>query len=516
MGPALALLNQRSQEGWQFGAGRPSFCDRAWKYYRQIKCFSRSPQPPHLFLADADPENFLAGFIAACAANCPVTIGNPQWTQTEQNQAIALVQPSAILTQEEIQPQSQPGINLANPSYGSKDISPQKVKMCHAPRGTSSAPKSLLLKDCSKDFRNLDPAQNAAPILIPTGGSSGRLRFAHHTWNTLIASVKGFQQHFQCDPINCLCILPVHHVSGLMQFMRAFVSGGQLWVKTSADFFRNLSTLYLQSGRELAGLNPAETFISLVPTQLQRMLDQHPLAIPWLARFQAVLLGGAPAWTTLLNQAQATQLPIALTYGMTETASQVATLRPAEFLAGDRSCGQALPHAAIEIWDDRDQPLPPNQPGQIVVWAKSQALGYISPQPDNPLLERHTKNLPPLRTADWGWLDDRGYLHIGGRWDRAILTGGETVFPEEIEAAIQTTKLVQDVCVVGLPDAQWGERVVAAYVPLANISETQISQAIAAKLAGFKRPKQWVALSALPRNAQGKLNLDQLKRYCGG
>jgi O-succinylbenzoic acid--CoA ligase len=111
-----------------------------------------------------------------------------------------------------------------------------------------------------------------------------------------------------------------------------------------------------------------------------------------------------------------------------------------------------------------------------------------------------------------GYFDDLGELHLVGRSSSKIITGGENVFPAEVEAGIRATQLVSDVCVIGIPDRDWGEAVTAAYV-LANpdISLSQLQQATSDRLTHFKRPKQWIAFDSLPRNAQGKLNLAQIR-----
>ncbi|MEO1300462.1 MAG: AMP-binding protein, partial [Cyanobacteria bacterium J06636_16] len=339
-------------------------------------------------------------------------------------------------------------------------------------------------------------------ILIPTGGSSGNLRFAVHTWETLSGSVQGFQQHFQSPVVNAYCVLPLFHVSGLMQAMRCLLSGGQLILQP----FQTL----LQEG---AIASPSDNlFLSLVPTQLQRLLNSGRDFIPWLRQFTAILLGGAPAWPSLLNTARDLQLPLSPTYGMTETASQVATLLPAEFLAGNTGSGRALPHASITIRDNTGQSLAPNQTGHIAIEAKSLAQGY-----------NQTPLTSPFQTGDLGHLDESGYLYVQGRQKALIITGGEKVLPEEVEAAILTTGMVQDVIVIGIPDEDWGEVVVAVVVPAATrpvASLTQnarteylghwnpdrLIQYLKSQLSPYKLPKHWLVRTSLPRNPQDKLN----------
>ncbi|MBD0337322.1 MAG: AMP-binding protein [Cyanobacteria bacterium Co-bin13] len=295
--------------------------------------------------------------------------------------------------------------------------------------------------------------------------------------------------------VHAYCVLPLYHVSGLMQALRAFISGGKLAVQP----FRSLS-----SGNRL-DLPPQNSFISLVPTQLQRLLDQGEAT--WLSQFRAVLLGGAPAWPSLLGQARSQGIPIALTYGMTETAAQVATLLPAEFLSDRNSAGRALPHARIEIWDETGEKLPPGQVGQICVYVRSLAHGYSQTSFGSQAVPADVKGWRGFLPGDVGYLDEQGYLTVVGRNNTQIITGGEKVFPEEVERVILETGLVSDVCVVGPPNSNWGQVVTALYMPgAADLDVEELRQSIMPQLSKFKQPKHWIAVESLPRNAQGKVN----------
>jgi O-succinylbenzoic acid--CoA ligase len=230
-----------------------------------------------------------------------------------------------------------------------------------------------------------------------------------------------------------------------------------------------------------------------------------------------VLLGGAPAWDSLLEQARQHNIPLAPTYGMTETASQVVTLKPKDFLTGNNSCGQVLPHAKVTIRSSTDEILGNNQTGMISIQSNSLSLGYYPitmserwGQGKN--LPNAKSPIPNLKSDDLGFFDDQGYLHVVGRSSRKIITGGENVFPAEVEAAIQSTQLVNDVCVTAIPDLHWGEAVIAVYVPRSETTSTTLLQAtLKDKLSKYKQPKHWVPVASLPRNAQGKVDYEQLQ-----
>jgi O-succinylbenzoic acid--CoA ligase len=426
--------------------------------------------PATLLIAEPDPLNFLASLCAALLSD-----GLEEWAT-----------PEGIATR----------IALGNPTWGV-----QEWFQVH-----SLLPAVTILTPTAPDFAFSPPATTPFPpprpsspltLLIPTGGSSGQLRFAHHTEETLLASVQGFREFFQPElgngPINCCCVLPLYHVSGLMQVLRSAVSGGQLVLG---------SFKALEKG-EFPAIAPERFFLSLVPTQLQRLLDS-PAGAGWLRRFHTILLGGAPAWDDLLTQARQQQLRLAPTYGMTETASQIATLRPAEFLAGEAGCGRVLPHAQVEIVDDVGAPLPVGEIGRVQIRATSLARGYWG----------ESEFGDTLATGDLGRLDAAGRLHIAGRSDDKIITGGENVFPAEVEAAIWATGLVRDVAVLGVGDRHWGEVVTALYVPATpQVSPKRLEASLQGKLSRFKQPKRWVAADSIPRSAQGKLNRHQLAEF---
>lgn len=461
----LTDFNQRIGEDWLIGDDTHQFHHLTEQLFQEFTQLYQGKTPPKILLAESHPWRFLAAFLAAVAADCPVFLGNPTWVEQEWQQVLTLVQPDLIFGQ---------AINpLPTPHSGLRT--------------------------------QYSPLPNS--IMIPTGGSSGQIRFAIHTWQTLMASVQGFHQYFDYKAINSFCVLPLYHVSGLMQFLRSLITGGRFVILP-------FKAVVAGQGQEI---DPTEFFISLVPTQLQRLLTAQKAN--WLSQFQTVLLGGAPAWESLLEEARRHQIPLAPTYGMTETASQVVTLKPEAFLAGDNSCGQVLPHAQVTIRSPTDEILGTNQPGIVTIQSESLAWGYYSDLALNQVLYsvEATPNLnskiPTLKSDDLGFFDEQGYLTVIGRRSQKIITGGENVFPAEVEAAILATQLVIDVSVIGLPDQDWGQVVTAVYVPCSlAVSLDVLQEAVANKLSKFKRPKYWVPVEHLPRNPQGKVNNDDLKK----
>ncbi|MGC1395785.1 MAG: 2-succinylbenzoate--CoA ligase [Coleofasciculaceae cyanobacterium] len=442
----LTYLKQRQFDDWLIGYDSREFYQLSHQLFSDWSKQTNREAPLKILLAEKDSVRFLASFVAAVAANCQVFLCNPNWVEQEWQQVFNLIQPDLILGDV--------------PNY--------------------------IPEIYSKNEEN-----NEAKIMIPTGGTSGKVRFAIHTWETLIASAHGFKQYFEEQSINSFCVLPLYHVSGLMQFIRSFTTGGKIVILP----FKSMAAMVKNGERK-------NFYISLVPTQLAQLLNKEMAT--WLSDFKAVLLGGAPAWAELLEQARNFHIPIALTYGMTETASQIVTLKPEAFLRGNNSNGQVLPHAQLTIQNSTGKQLGVNQIGLITIKSDSLMLGYYPHFLTDQLY---------FQTDDLGFFDVQGYLTIVGRNSNKIITGGENVFPGEVEAAIQATKLVVDVCVIGISDLHWGQAVTAIYVPRTEtVSQELLKSFIEDKLSKYKQPKYWLRVESLPRNYQGKVNIEQLKK----
>ncbi|MEH1822017.1 MAG: 2-succinylbenzoate--CoA ligase [Nostoc sp.] len=446
----LDYLNNLAQNDRLIGYSSHEFNQIAQQLYLELTQLSACRTPPKIILAEREPIRFLASFLAACAANCPVFLCNPDWGTQEWQQVFDLVQPDII--------------------WG---------ELLHTP--TPPLPHSPL------------PTPHSPLIMIPTGGSSGQIKFAIHTWETLISSVQGFTEYFQLIQVNSFCVLPIYHVSGLMQFMRSFTTGGKLAIQPFKA---------VECGQTL-NIKQSEFFISLVPTQLQRLLQNLELT-EWLSQFNTVLLGGAPAWNELLEKARFHRIRLAPTYGMTETASQIATLKPDDFLRGKISSGQILPHAKVTIRNQEGEILNSNQIGNITIHAQSLALGYYP-------ITRENQDI--FQVDDLGFLDEQNHLNIVGRNSDKIITGGENIYPAEIEFAIQATQMVADICVIGIPDKHWGQVLTAIYIPKqSDTSALKIQTLLKEKLSKFKIPKYWIPQQNLPRNSQGKINRQHLQQ----
>ena len=325
-------------------------------------------------------------------------------------------------------------------------------------------------------------------LCVPTGGTSGVLRFARHDERTLSAAVRGFCGHFGVRRVNAVDVLPAHHVSGLMARIRC---------EDTRGVHIEWSWKQLENGQwpELPTTDDG-WFLSLVPTQLQRLLASE-IAVANLRMFRLVFIGGGPLWPGLAEAAALAGVPLAICYGMTETAAMVAAQKPGEFAAGDRSCGLPMSHVQVEMVDEvSGKALPVGAPGLVRITGQAICRGYW------PELNAGQS----LLTEDLGRFDAQGRLHLLGRRDAVIITGGEKVSPLEVEAVLRTSDEFDDVAVLGLPDVKWGQVVVACYSPRVEIMDTRKIAAVLEMLAFYKRPKHFLAISPWPRNAQGKLN----------
>jgi O-succinylbenzoic acid--CoA ligase len=171
---------------------------------------------------------------------------------------------------------------------------------------------------------------------------------------------------------------------------------------------------------------------------------------------------------------------------------------------GRSSSGLVLPHAQVHIQNEQGKILPPLEIGTIAIQSQSLFWGYY-PQVAG--------DRPPLVTDDLGYFDTEGYLHLLGRNSQKIITGGENVYPQEVEAALLATGLVQDVVVVGIEDEHWGQVIAAVYVPrILPVTSDYLQECLNKQLLSYKIPKYWLAVKSLPRNSQGKVSYPQLQK----
>ncbi len=306
-----------------------------------------------------------------------------------------------------------------------------------------------------------------AALAIFTSGTSGRPKGARLTWENVEAACRASVEHLGHGTEDVwLTALPLHHVSGLSAVARSAYAGGGVRLLSRFDA--------VGFAREMRS---GSTIVSVVPTMLHRILDHD--AGPF-DNLRAVLVGGGPIPDGLLERASAARMPVLPSYGMTETFGQVATLRPGAAL-GRRA--HPLPGVELRVGDD----------GPIALRSDQVSPGYLG---------EVDRGDPWFVTSDLGEVDDEGAVTVLGRADIVIVTGGENVNPERVEAELMGHVSVDEVVVVGVEDELWGSRLVAVYNGSAGRAD--LESWLTGRLPGFMVPKQWVAVDSIPRTPLGK------------
>jgi O-succinylbenzoic acid--CoA ligase len=329
--------------------------------------------------------------------------------------------------------------------------------------------------------------------IVYTSGTTGRpkgamLSYGNHFWSA-IGSAFNLGVHADDRWLACL---PLFHVGGLSILFRSLVYGMPVVLHESFDADRVNAAID----------DDSVTIVSVVSVMLQRMLETRGEK-PYPLSLRCVLLGGGPAPEALLQECAARGMPVVQTYGLTETASQVATLAPEEALARLGSAGKPLLSTELRIVRDDGSTCEPGEAGEILVRGPTVTRGYFN-RPDET-----ARALAGgwLHTGDVGYLDAEGYLYVLDRRDDLIVSGGENVYPAEVEAVLQTHPAVLEAGVFGVPDARWGQSPAAVVVlrPGVTLTAEELIAYCRERLASYKTPVRMSFTAHLPRNAAGKL-----------
>jgi O-succinylbenzoic acid--CoA ligase len=335
-------------------------------------------------------------------------------------------------------------------------------------------------------------------LVLFTSGTTGEPKAVRVTGRNVLASAVASAFRLGVTPGDrWLATLALHHTGGVAPLYRATVYGTAVVLRESFDAAGVLADL---------GEHGA-TGVSLVPTMLRRMLDvdadgegNEGDGFPDSVR--TVLLGGAPTPESLVERCRERGVPVAPTYGMTETASQVATARPPEAFAHPTTVGRPLLWTRVTVVDDDGEPLPEGAVGELVVDGPTVTPGYLDRAATVEAFCGHG-----LLTGDLGRVED-GRVVVLGRLDDRIVTGGENVAPAEVERVLRGHPAVDDVAVVGLPDEEWGERVAALVVPAtgASVDRDALESFCRERLAAFKLPRVVATAAELPRTVSGTVD----------
>lgn len=328
--------------------------------------------------------------------------------------------------------------------------------------------------------------------LLFTSGTTGPAKGVVLTYGNQLASAEASRAQLgaRADDRWLLC-LSLFHIGGMAIPLRACIDAQCVVLHRSFEAEAVAQALFDQQ----------ITLISLVPTMLHRLLEVLPSAPPTL---RCALIGGGPIPQVLLETAIERGFPVAPTYGLTESASQAATGTP-----GDHRSGvPALPGTEIEIRDAEARSVDAGQAGEVCIRGDQVMQGYLNDSEAN----RQALRSGWLHTGDIGLLDDSGRLHLLDRRSDLIVSGGENVYPGEIEDVLLRHPKLGDAAVVGESDPEWGQRVVAHVVlEAARATAIELEEHCRAHLAGFKIPRRFYFRDSLPRSAGGKLLRRELR-----
>ena len=311
-----------------------------------------------------------------------------------------------------------------------------------------------------------------AYAVVTTAGSSGDPKGVILTRGNVDAAIAASRARLGNDATDrWLLCLPLYHIAGLSIIWRSLAAGGSVLIHDRFDAARVAEAL--KSGQA--------SMVSLVPTMLHRLLDADPGPYDGL---RAVLVGGGPANRELVERGLESGLPVLTTYGTTETASQVATVTAGEEYEGLATTGRPLDGMMV-TFDD----------GEILVDGPAVSPGYLGEPPRD----------GPHRTHDLGHFDDHGRLVVTGRKDDIILSGGEKVVPQHVEAVLESFPGIDRAIVVGIADDDWGQAAVAV-IEGEPIDEEALGARARAALPTHEVPKRWLRVDALPELSTGKID----------
>ncbi|VTZ93096.1 o-succinylbenzoate--CoA ligase [Limosilactobacillus reuteri] len=285
-----------------------------------------------------------------------------------------------------------------------------------------------------------------------------------------------------------LCVAPIFHISGFSIIMRGLIYG--MTVRLVEKFRAE------EIERILA--NETVTIMSVVPFMLKKLIQQqNKTNTHYNSAFRCMLLGGGTIDRETLEICLQRSIPVVQCYGMTETCSQIVALRSVDALLKLGSVGQPLFSTQLKLSKD----------GEILLKTPALTPGYLNLP--NKLPSKMIDGW--YRTGDIGHLDKEGYLYIDGRADEMLISGGENIFPQEVEQVYQRYPQINEVAVVGQNDSVWGQVPVAFVVSDRRLSTTKLMNYGYEHLARYKVPQHYIFVSELPKNASGKIRRFMLR-----
>lgn len=342
------------------------------------------------------------------------------------------------------------------------------------------------------------PSPEGLLAMVYTSGTSGRPKGAMLSRRAFVASAKASARRLGwTEDDRWLLCLPLCHVGGLSIVTRCLLARRCVVIEPRFDPEAVLDTI----ARERV------TLLSVVPTMLKALLEHD--RNNRLSRLRALVVGGASTPTALLEECARRGILALTTYGLTEACSQVTLQSVRDRWSTEPGSGQALDGTELRIAGESGERLPVGRIGKILVRGPTMMTGYWrQAEVGNDWFD----------TGDLGWLDEHARLHVVGRRTDLIVTGGENVYPAEVEQALEECPGVRRALVFGVEDDTWGEVVAAALVldPVQRSSEEVLWKTIVLRLASHKRPRRVCFVDDLPMLPNGKVDrVGGIERFKG-
>lgn len=443
-------------------------------------------------LARNSPE-FLAAYLACSAIGAILVPLSFRLSCSEVRDTLGHCSPRVVIAEPEFATALGDGEPVpAGPTYVVVDGDPAAPFDGPAPRPW--IPMSEVLRapaQVPQPRRADDPA-----LISYTSGSTGRPRGVVVTHGNLWWSWRNSDETsgHALDDVT-LVAAPMGHLAALNAFaFRTVVRGGTVVLMRGFDPGESLRLIEEQRVTTMFG----------VPTMVQRMLDHPGATTRDLSSLRQLLVGGATVPADLLTACASRGLSVMHAWGMTETCGICLFLPPEHALARPTSVGIPVPYATVRLVDPASgaQIVEPGAIGELVVGGPLVSPGYW----DDPDLTAATMPDGQMHTGDLALREADGYFRMVGRCKDIIISGGENIYPAEVEAAVRAHPAVRDVVVVGEPDPSWGETVVALVVlePGRSLDLASLQEFCRDRIARFKAPRRLRVVAEVPLNAVGK------------